>query len=220
MEFIQEIGFAVCHQLPERSIFIDGKQLPVCARDTGIYIGSIIALFFILLSRRRKSNTIPVSYISFTFVFFMIIMAVDGLTSYLGLRSTTNEIRLLSGLLVGISLPFFLYPLLIDNFFESKKEMPVLSIWYELALLLLLVGSLYAIIIHYNTGLFYPVSFLTTAGILILHFLMFATFFSFIVSYMHITNYVKKSLLIFPICVIMVIVEFSVLAKLHHLLNA
>ena len=39
------------HQLPERSIFIKGHQLPPCARCTGIIIGEIAAIplwFFIL----------------------------------------------------------------------------------------------------------------------------------------------------------------------------
>ena len=37
-----------CHQMPERSFFIRGKQFPVCARCTGVMIGNIAAyvMFF------------------------------------------------------------------------------------------------------------------------------------------------------------------------------
>src|SRR5262245_26197086 len=37
---IYEIGSLLCHQLPERSFHLWGAQLPVCARCTGLYIGS------------------------------------------------------------------------------------------------------------------------------------------------------------------------------------
>ena len=34
------IGAVICHQLPERSFFWDGHQLPVCARCTGLYLSA------------------------------------------------------------------------------------------------------------------------------------------------------------------------------------
>src|SRR5215510_6838555 len=37
------IGALICHQRPERSFFIHGLQLPVCARCTGLYIGAAAA---------------------------------------------------------------------------------------------------------------------------------------------------------------------------------
>jgi uncharacterized membrane protein len=37
---VYEIGSLVCHQLPKRSFYFWGAQLPVCARCTGIYVGA------------------------------------------------------------------------------------------------------------------------------------------------------------------------------------
>ena len=37
------IGHYICHQRPERSFFVGGQQLPVCARCTGLYIGAALA---------------------------------------------------------------------------------------------------------------------------------------------------------------------------------
>jgi uncharacterized membrane protein len=35
-------GF-ICHQRPERSFFLDGSQLPLCARCSGLYAGAAAA---------------------------------------------------------------------------------------------------------------------------------------------------------------------------------
>ena len=218
MEILERIGYAVCHQLPEKSIFIEGKQLPVCARDTGIYFGSLISLFFILLSRRR-SNSIPVPYISFTFVFFMLLMGVDAVSSYVGFRETTNSIRLLTGLLVGISLPLFMYPILIDNLFEKHDEEHILKSWYELLLLIFLVISSYLLILYFNVQLYYPVAFATVIGIGALHFLLLCTLISFFVLNFNIKSNIKKALLIFPQSFILLFAEFVILTKLHNLVN-
>ncbi|MCK4584063.1 DUF2085 domain-containing protein [candidate division WOR-3 bacterium] len=219
MEILERIGYAVCHQLPEKSIFIEGKQLPVCARDTGIYFGSLISLFFILFSRRRRSNSIPVPYISFTFVFFMLLMGVDAVSSYVGFRETTNSIRLLTGLLVGISLPLFMYPILIDNLFEKHDEEHILKSWYELLLLLFLVISSYLLILYFNVQLYYPVAFATIIGIGALHFLLLCTLISFFVFNFNIKSNIKKALLIFPQSFILLFAEFVILTKLHNLVS-
>ena len=45
-------AFAVfCHQLPERSYFIDGHKLAICSRCTGIYAGFAFTLLFYPLIR-------------------------------------------------------------------------------------------------------------------------------------------------------------------------
>jgi uncharacterized membrane protein len=38
LEFIYAAGSVICHQLPDRSFFLDGRQLPVCARCAGLYL--------------------------------------------------------------------------------------------------------------------------------------------------------------------------------------
>jgi uncharacterized membrane protein len=41
VEFIYLAGSVICHQMPDRSFFIDGQQLPICARCTGLYLSGI-----------------------------------------------------------------------------------------------------------------------------------------------------------------------------------
>ena len=219
MEILDKIGYAVCHQLPERSIFIDSRQLPVCARDTGLYVGSLLSLLFILLSERKRSNTIPVPYISFTFVLFILLLSADGLSSYLGFRGTNNDIRLITGLLVGISLPFFLYPILIDNLSQRKDEKPILNRWHELILLIFLITAAFFLILHFNFKLYYPLSFSTVAGIFTLHYLIIIAFLSLIVYDIHFKKKIIKPLLVFSSGIIVLFTEFMLLTKLHNLVN-
>jgi uncharacterized membrane protein len=36
-------GAGICHQIPERSFYVEGSQLPVCGRCFGVYAGAAIA---------------------------------------------------------------------------------------------------------------------------------------------------------------------------------
>jgi len=42
------VGRYICHQRPERSFFVGGKQLPICARCTGLYAGAALAALLVL----------------------------------------------------------------------------------------------------------------------------------------------------------------------------
>jgi uncharacterized membrane protein len=112
-EALRWLGFGLCHQLPERSIIALGHQLPVCARDTGIYVGFAVSLIVIgLLERGRRSSEMPRAWLLGLGAVFVGVMAIDGVTSYAGLRETTNALRLLSGLLAGYGLTLVLVPIL------------------------------------------------------------------------------------------------------------
>src|SRR5437867_1894183 len=50
------VGSLLCHQLPERSFFLWGSQMPVCARCLGIYAGAAIAAIALRLVARLKPS--------------------------------------------------------------------------------------------------------------------------------------------------------------------
>ncbi|HEY5468807.1 MAG TPA: DUF2085 domain-containing protein [Coriobacteriia bacterium] len=105
------LGFGLCHQLADRSFTAGGVQLPVCARDTGIYIGFVVSLAVIaLVDRGRRHQDMPPAWILGIGVAALAFMAWDGLTSYMGLRETTNLLRLASGLGAGFALPLVMVP--------------------------------------------------------------------------------------------------------------
>jgi uncharacterized membrane protein len=107
------LGYGLCHQLPARSFFGAGHQVPVCARDEGIYLGFVMSFAILaVLSRGRRPAEMPRWPILLLSGVFVAVMAWDGVTSYAGLRATTNGIRLATGLLAGWALPVVLVPML------------------------------------------------------------------------------------------------------------
>lgn len=114
------IGHSVCHQLPERSFWVGGHYLPVCARDTGVYIGFFVG--YLLLSLRKKDACGPPNL--WMTLLMTLPMIVDGTTQLVGLRTSVNELRLFTGLLFGVALdPLLIYSLAL---LPTSKNVPVL----------------------------------------------------------------------------------------------
>lgn len=111
--FFKAIGYGLCHQLPERSFFGGGYQLPVCARDTGIYFGFALGLIALsALARRSRPQELPRWPVLLVIGIFIAAMGFDGVTSYAGLRETTNDLRLITGLGTGWGLAALTFPML------------------------------------------------------------------------------------------------------------
>jgi uncharacterized membrane protein len=125
-EILNFFGRAICHQLTDRSLYISGIPLSVCARDTGIYIGIFPTLTYLFLFKRNIKITIPTIKVSFFLLLLMMPMIIDGLGSYSHLFESNNEKRLITGICFGFVLPFFLYPLHTVKSFEQPYE-PVIK---------------------------------------------------------------------------------------------
>ncbi|MCX7708560.1 MAG: DUF2085 domain-containing protein [Clostridia bacterium] len=108
--FFRIIGSVVCHQLPERTLLVGGAPLPFCARDTGIYLGFFLGWMYLGIKNKHKADAPPGLGLTAVLCLLMLPMLIDGGTSYLGLRNTTNEIRLFTGTFFGMSLPYVLIP--------------------------------------------------------------------------------------------------------------
>ncbi len=89
----------ICHRLPERSFHLRNHQFPVCARCTGFYTG--LAIFLIYNFLFPINYTLTVLIIS---IFLLIPTSIDGLTQYMGLRESNNNLRFITGLIGGFGL--------------------------------------------------------------------------------------------------------------------
>jgi uncharacterized membrane protein len=59
---IYAMGSVVCHQMPDRSFFVAGHQLPVCARCTGLYVSGAVAIVAWWMARwARGAAPLPIT---------------------------------------------------------------------------------------------------------------------------------------------------------------
>lgn len=103
----------VCHQKSERSFFLFKQQVAYCQRDLAIYTGVfLLGLVYALVRRWLRP-------LSWTGAFLLVLpMAVDGLSQLVGLRESTWELRLTTGVLFALATVWFVYPRLEQGFQE------------------------------------------------------------------------------------------------------
>jgi len=91
---IYAIGSLICHQRPERSFWLAGQQLPVCARCIGIYAGVVIGgAIAPLLGRVAR----PRLLIVLATVPALLSLAVE----WTGMGRPSNVLRATTGVLAG-----------------------------------------------------------------------------------------------------------------------
>ncbi len=90
----------ICHQEPARSLWIAGHPMAICARDVGLYGGLWLGL---LINFWRK-----VALPGWLVALCILPMALDGGSQLLGMRESTNALRLITGGLAGIPTALYL----------------------------------------------------------------------------------------------------------------
>jgi len=134
------IGYAVCHRIAQRSYEVGGRQLPLCARCTGMYLGAFAGLVY--LGRKGKRGMFPRNKFWVVLGVFAFLFTLDSLNSFAMLLPnaphvylTTNLIRLLTGTGMGIIIPVVLWPVFNQTVWSDFKPEPILQNWKELGLL-------------------------------------------------------------------------------------
>lgn len=122
MRLFDFIGSLVCHQKQERILWIGGHYLPVCARDTGILSGFVLGYVLLFSLRRKKAKGPPDLYLSLA---MMLPLWVDSFGQLFGFWTSTNDLRLITGLLFGTAVaPWLIYALSLS---PLKGKIPVIG---------------------------------------------------------------------------------------------
>lgn len=101
-----------CHQLPERSFFFKGYQLPICARCLGIILGYILCIFLLIFNCKLNM-----------YLLFLLILTtlIDWSLQFFNILSSNNIRRLVTGILGGIGL-MGIYVYIVIKLFDLFKN--------------------------------------------------------------------------------------------------
>ena len=104
--FTYLIGDIVCHQSMERSLFLNGSQIPICARDFSILLGLLAGLAACessaVRARFAKRNTVILG--------FLLVMTAfaEWCAEQIGVLDSM-EMRMITGAAAGIGLAILIF---------------------------------------------------------------------------------------------------------------
>ncbi len=169
------VAAAVCHRIPSHSFSLAERQLPLCARCTGTFLGALTALFGQAVFLRRRGTSLPPPAITVLLVSFIGIMGIDGLNSYVNLMRGTplfyeprNELRLMTGALNGLALAALLWPMVHFSLWRNPLPKPVIQNGKDLGILLLMEAAVVALVLSGWSALLYPLALTSALGVLTL----------------------------------------------------
>jgi uncharacterized membrane protein len=171
------VGYAVCHRIPERSFVIGGIQLPLCARDTGMFSGALLGVISLAISQRRRVTQFPRRPYLFALIVFFLAWGFDGFNSYMLLLRgevfiypSQNWLRLVTGAFMGVTLSTFVVPLFNSAIWrpELAIEEPSVRSWRDVGRLVLIAVGVIAVVLWQPDFLYGPLALLSTSGVLAL----------------------------------------------------
>jgi uncharacterized membrane protein len=184
--------YATVHGLvaQKHNVSLGGQELPVCARNIGIYSSFWISLGYLFARGRGRAAGWPARPILAVLAVFVLIMAFDGVNSVLEdsgrsyLYMPRNDLRTISGALFGIALTSILL-VVFNQALRANAEpaTPVLT-WADLGALLLLNG-MFIIAVHSGISLLYwPLAWFTVFSLVGELFVVFTMVAAALMGYM------------------------------------
>ncbi len=95
---ISDIVGHTCHQIPDRSLYINGSPIAVCARCTAVYIAGWVVVILYLI--RGKIHLFPVCL----YLLCSAPMILDFILEKMSLYQNLTVVRIITGGLFGLTL--------------------------------------------------------------------------------------------------------------------
>jgi len=92
---VYTMGDIECHEIAERSFYLNGNELPVCSRDIGISIGLLTGMLIGLLYVRRINPVL--------LAVGLLPMVLDGGLQAVSSYQSNNTLRVLTGIVAGVA---------------------------------------------------------------------------------------------------------------------
>ncbi|MFW6075064.1 MAG: DUF2085 domain-containing protein [Chloroflexota bacterium] len=124
----------LCAQQPHHSLYFGEQRLPFDSRMTGIYGGFTVTVLYLIARGRWRTGGIPTAIPGITLLAGVAALGFDGVNSTLDdiglwhLYTPMNELRLATGLMLGMALATFVW-LLVNQIAFSERITRKGSIW-------------------------------------------------------------------------------------------
>ncbi len=168
------VGYAVCHRINLRSFHLGDRQLPLCARCTGMYLGAVLGLGFQAWIGARRGG-LPPKRILILLAGCVLAFALDGVNSYLHLFPAAptlyepqNWLRLVTGTGMGIGIAALLYPAFNRTLWRKPDRRPALPNVLVLMVLLGMALVLDLVVLTGNPLVLYPLALISAAGVVLI----------------------------------------------------
>jgi uncharacterized membrane protein len=172
IERLRALDAGICAQNPLHSYFPGGQQLPLCSRNTGIYIGFTATFLTLLGTGRIRASRFPSRGVAIILGLAVLIMAEDGFNSLfldLGLPhlyQPQNPLRLATGLGTGVAMCAFILPVANSLIWKHEDEQSSFGSVRALALMPPVLLLIFLAVISQMAPLLYPIALLSTAGVI------------------------------------------------------
>ena len=174
------VGYAVCHRIDVRSFHLGERPLPLCARCSGMYLASILSIFYQARAGSRRSG-MPGRSAMAVFGLFVFAFGLDGINSYLSLfpgaptlYQPQNWLRLLTGTGMGLAMAGVLIPVFNQTAWRQPVPRAVFPRAASLLPLLALAGVMNILVLTENPLLLYPLALISAVGVLLLLALVYS----------------------------------------------
>ncbi len=118
LQWQHQIFSSLCHQIPDRSFWINGQPMAVCSRCFGIYAG--LACIWALIPLIPYSNDSSDTYLKMMLAAMVAINVIDVLANLLGIWQNTLLLRMIFGVLLGGAV----VTLIGSSFMKVRKDSP------------------------------------------------------------------------------------------------
>ncbi len=169
------LGAAICHRITSRSFAINGRQLPLCARCSGIYLGVAISFGLLLLAGRGRRSDLPPLPILLILIGFIGLMGIDGLNSYSHffpnfphVYQPRNWLRLLTGMGAGLTMGLLMFPALAQTLWRQADGRSVISSARELLGVIIVGGTAVLLVLSNQPTILYVLALVSVVGILLI----------------------------------------------------
>ncbi|PDW03945.1 DUF2085 domain-containing protein [Candidatus Viridilinea mediisalina] len=184
--------YATVHGLvaQKHNVSLGGNELPVCARNLGIYSSFVLSVAYLFARGRGRAAAFPPRPIVLLLGLFVLSMAFDGVNSLLEdtgrtyLYEPRNDLRTITGVLFGIAMTSIIMVIFNQSLrADAERESPILT-WDDLGGLLLL-NALFVGVAHSNMGFFYwPLAFFSVGSLVAELFVVFTMAIATAMGYM------------------------------------